>query len=88
MNNNKKPDTWMMILLGGCLDPHAAFLVGRRLVDERLSLVAALMVVIQRNPVVSALYLVLTFVSLGGMYVLLHAPFIAAVQVVATATLA
>lgn len=47
-----------------------------------LGLVAALMVVIQRNPVVSALYLVLTFVSLGGMYVLLHAPFIAAVQVV------
>ncbi|MGH7724154.1 MAG: NADH-quinone oxidoreductase subunit J [Candidatus Eiseniibacteriota bacterium] len=47
-----------------------------------IGLVAALMVVIQRNPVVSALYLVLTFVSLGGMYVLLNAPFIAAVQVV------
>ena len=44
--------------------------------------VGALMVVIQRNPVVSALWLVLTFVSLAGMYVLLAAPFLAAVQVV------
>ena len=42
----------------------------------------ALMVVIQRNPVVSALYLILSFLSLAGMFVLLSAPFLAAVQVV------
>ena len=47
-----------------------------------LGVVGALMVVAQRNPVVSALYLVLSFVSLAGMYVLLQAPFLAAVQVV------
>jgi len=45
-------------------------------------LVGAVMVVLQRNPVVSALYLVLSFMSLAGMYVLLNAPFLAAVQVV------
>jgi NADH-quinone oxidoreductase subunit J len=42
----------------------------------------ALMVVVQRNPVVSALYLILSFISLAGMFVLLAAPFLAAVQVV------
>ena len=45
-------------------------------------LVGAVMVVLQKNPVVSALYLVLAFMSLAGMYVLLNAPFLAAVQVV------
>ena len=44
--------------------------------------IGALMVVLQRNPVVSALWLVLSFISLAGMYVLLAAPFLAAVQVV------
>jgi NADH-quinone oxidoreductase subunit J len=43
---------------------------------------SALMVVLQRNPVASALYLVLSFCSLAGLYVLLHAPFLAAVQVI------
>ena len=47
-----------------------------------MGLVGAVQVVLQRNPVVSALYLVLTFMSLAGMYVLLSAPFLAAVQVV------
>jgi len=47
-----------------------------------MGLVGAVMVVWQRNPVVSALYLVLSFMSLAGMYVLLSAPFLAAVQVV------
>ncbi len=44
--------------------------------------IGALMVVLQRNPVVSALWLVLSFIALAGMYVLLAAPFLAAVQVV------
>ena len=47
-----------------------------------VALGAALMVVLQRNPVASALYLVLAFCSLAGLYVLLHAPFLAAVQVI------
>jgi len=44
--------------------------------------IGALQVVLQKNPVVSALWLVLSFISLAGMYVLLSAPFLAAVQVV------
>ena len=47
-----------------------------------MAVVGAAMVVLQRNPVVSALYLVLVFMSLGGFFVLLAAPFVAAVQVV------
>jgi NADH-quinone oxidoreductase subunit J len=47
-----------------------------------MGLGGALMVVIQRNPIVSALYLILSFLSLAGMFVLLSAPFLAAVQVV------
>ncbi len=47
-----------------------------------MGLGGALMVVVQRNPVVSALYLVMAFISLAGMFVLLAAPFLAAVQVV------
>ncbi|MEO6462473.1 MAG: NADH-quinone oxidoreductase subunit J [Candidatus Eisenbacteria bacterium] len=47
-----------------------------------MGLGGALMVVVQRNPVVSALYLILSFISLAGMFVLLAAPFLAAVQVV------
>src|SRR3954465_1530748 len=34
-----------------------------------------------RNPVTSAMFLVLTIVSLAGLFVLLHAYFLAAVQV-------
>jgi NADH-quinone oxidoreductase subunit J len=52
------------------------------LVLAAMGLVGAVQVVLQRNPVVSALYLVLSFMSLAGMYVLLSAPFLAAVQVV------
>src|SRR5512136_2466618 len=35
-----------------------------------------------RNPVTSAMFLVLTIVSLAGLFVLLHAFFLAAVQIV------
>jgi NADH-quinone oxidoreductase subunit J len=47
-----------------------------------LAVYAALMVVLQRNPIASALHLVLVFLSLGGLFVLLQAPFLAAVQVI------
>jgi len=42
----------------------------------------SLMVVIQRNPVTSALWLVLGFCSLAGLYLLLQAEFLAMVQVI------
>jgi NADH-quinone oxidoreductase subunit J len=42
----------------------------------------AVLVIVQRNPVTSAIFLILTFFSLAGIYLLLHAEFIAAVQVI------
>jgi NADH-quinone oxidoreductase subunit J len=47
-----------------------------------LAIFGALMLVVQKNPIVSALYLVVSFASLAGLFVLLHAPFLAAVQVI------
>jgi NADH-quinone oxidoreductase subunit J len=46
-----------------------------------LSLFSAFMVITRRNPVSSALYLILTFFSLAGIYVLMGAFFLAAVQI-------
>jgi NADH-quinone oxidoreductase subunit J len=46
------------------------------------TVVTAIMVIVQRNPVSSAIFLILTFFSLAGIYLLLHAEFIAAVQVI------
>ena len=43
---------------------------------------SALMVVVSRHPIYSALYLVLTFLGLAGFYLQLSAAFIAAVQVI------
>jgi len=42
----------------------------------------ALMVILHRNPVTSALFLVLTFCALAGLYLLLQAEFLAMVQVI------
>ncbi len=42
----------------------------------------AILVIIHRNPVASAIFLILTFFSLAGIYLLLHAEFIAVVQVI------
>ena len=47
-----------------------------------LALVCGLMVILHKNPVTSALFLVLTFCSLAGLYLLLQAEFLAMVQVV------
>jgi NADH-quinone oxidoreductase subunit J len=47
-----------------------------------LALVCALMVILHKNPVTSALFLVLTFCSLAGLYLLLQAEFLAMVQVI------
>ena len=42
---------------------------------------AALMVVTRRNPIVSALFLILNFFCLAGLYLTLHAQFIAIIQI-------
>ena len=42
----------------------------------------SLMVILNRNPVTSALFLVLAFCSLAGIYILLRAEFLAMVQVI------
>jgi NADH-quinone oxidoreductase subunit J len=46
-----------------------------------LAVIAALGVVVMRNPVYSALALAVVFIALAGLYVLLSAPFLAAAQV-------
>ena len=45
-------------------------------------LVSAMMTILHRNPVTSALFLVLGFVALAGIYLLLHAEFLAMVQII------
>ncbi len=45
------------------------------------TVVTAILVVVQRNPVASAIYLIITFFCLAGIYLLLNAPFIAVIQV-------
>ena len=47
-----------------------------------LLVITSLMVVLHRNPVTSALFLVLAFSSLAGIYLLLHAEFLGMVQIV------
>lgn len=43
--------------------------------------VTAILVIAQRNPVASAIYLIVTFFALAGIYLLLEAQFIAIIQV-------
>ena len=47
-----------------------------------LLVVCSLLVVLHKNPVTSALFLVLAFCSLAGIYLLLHAEFVAMVQII------
>src|ERR1700682_1722848 len=47
-----------------------------------IAVIFAALVVLHRNPVVGALSLVASFFSLAVMYVLLEAPFLAALQVI------
>ncbi len=51
------------------------------LIMSLITVVCALFVVFQKNPIYSAIFLIQTMVSLAVVYVLLHAEFIAAVQV-------
>lgn len=50
-------------------------------VFSALTLICGLMVIVRRNPVTSAMFLVLCIVSLAGLFVLLQAFFLAAVQI-------
>jgi NADH-quinone oxidoreductase subunit J len=47
-----------------------------------LLVICSLMVILHKSPVASALWLVLGFCSLSGLYLLLHAEFVAMVQVI------
>jgi NADH-quinone oxidoreductase subunit J len=47
-----------------------------------LAVIASLLVIAQRNPVYSVLLLIASFGALSGLYVLLDAPFAAAVQII------
>jgi NADH-quinone oxidoreductase subunit J len=47
-----------------------------------VAVVASLLVVAQRNPIYSVLLLVASFGALSGLYVLLDAPFVAAIQII------
>ena len=46
-----------------------------------VTVITAILVIVQRNPVASAIYLIITFFCLGGIYLLLSAPFIAVIQI-------
>jgi NADH-quinone oxidoreductase subunit J len=43
--------------------------------------ITAILVIVQRNPVASAIYLIITFFCLAGIYLLLNAQFIAIIQI-------
>src|SRR6516225_5441251 len=47
-----------------------------------MAIVSAIAVITRRNPVHAALSLIVTLLSLAGFYLMLYAPFVAAVQVV------
>ncbi|MBI4495501.1 MAG: NADH-quinone oxidoreductase subunit J [Deltaproteobacteria bacterium] len=46
-----------------------------------MAVITAVLVIVQRNPVASAIYLILTFFALAGIYLLLNAQFIAIIQI-------
>jgi NADH-quinone oxidoreductase subunit J len=47
-----------------------------------IALGAAIMMILHRNPVYSAIYLIVTLFALAGFYVLLNAPFVASVHII------
>jgi NADH-quinone oxidoreductase subunit J len=44
-------------------------------------IISALLVITRRNPIISALFLILNFFCLAGIYLTLHAQFIAVIQI-------
>jgi NADH-quinone oxidoreductase subunit J len=47
-----------------------------------VAVVASLLVIGQRNPMYSVMLLVVSFAALSGLYILLDAPFVAAIQII------
>src|SRR5690349_7837050 len=47
-----------------------------------LAIISALLVITRRSPVHSALSLIVTLLSLAGLYLMLYAPFVAGVQII------
>ena len=47
-----------------------------------VALIAASSMILQRNPVHSALFLIITLFSLAGLFLLLSAPFLAVIQII------
>jgi len=47
-----------------------------------VAIASAIMMIVHRNPIYCALFLILTLFALAGLYVLLNAPFIAAVHII------
>jgi NADH-quinone oxidoreductase subunit J len=47
-----------------------------------VAVVASLLVIAQRNPIYSVLFLITSFGALSGLYVLLEAPFVAMIQII------
>src|SRR5258705_4925976 len=47
-----------------------------------IAVVASLLVIAQRNPIYSVLFLIAYFGALSGLYVLLEAPFVAMIQII------
>src|SRR6201996_5465881 len=50
-------------------------------VFSALAMICGIMILVSRNPVNSAMFLVLTIASLAGLFVLLEAFFLAAIQI-------
>jgi NADH-quinone oxidoreductase subunit J len=47
-----------------------------------VAITASILVVAQRNPMYSVLLLIVSFAGLSGLYILLDAPFVAAIQII------
>ncbi|HEX4914852.1 MAG TPA: NADH-quinone oxidoreductase subunit J, partial [Vicinamibacterales bacterium] len=47
-----------------------------------VTVIGALLVILQKNPVYSVLSLIASFFGLAGLYILLEAPFVAVVQII------
>jgi NADH-quinone oxidoreductase subunit J len=47
-----------------------------------IAVIASILVIAQRNPIYSVLLLIASFGALSGLYVLLDAPFVAAIQII------
>jgi len=47
-----------------------------------LSVASGLLMILQKNPVISVLFMVVNFVCIAGVYLLLHAQFLAVMQII------